>query len=369
MALLVAHEGFAQVVAPPRATGLLFTPDDQYRSIPLAATPLMGGGLPQSTDLGAFFPAPGDQGQQASCVGWAVAGLKAYQETRERNWSPTIADRQFSPAFIYNQIARQGCGGGSYILDALNLVRRDGAATLRTFPYSAAECSRQPTNSERQGAREFAIADWRRVNVQDETEVKSHIAAGFPVLIGMSVDQSFMRLSKGQVYQAPSGPLLGGHAILVVGYDEARQAFKLFNSWGLGWADGGMGWIGYGPFRQLVREGFVAQDIIISPPVPSPTRGTFDYFYSPGNRLQHWRKVDQDTWIEDAAPGSPYAPITFKATGRATIEGTNGTVVRAQDRPMDVFVPDEGASGTRPTLLRQRHGATGWQWVPLGDIR
>jgi len=29
--------------------------------------------------------------------------------------------------------------------------------------------------------------------------------------------------------------MLGGHAVLAVGYDEARQRFLIMNSWGTGW--------------------------------------------------------------------------------------------------------------------------------------
>jgi hypothetical protein len=370
VAFVALNVGAAQVqqVQNVRATGLLFTPDDQYRSIPLAATPLMGGGLPAATDLSKFFPSPGNQGQQASCVGWAVAALKSYQEVRERSWTPDSTDRQFSPAFIYNQIARQGCGGGSYILDALNLIRRDGVATLSVFPYSQVECSRIPTNNERQLAREFAIADWRRVNVQDELEVKSHVAAGFPVLFGMLVDSTFMQLSAGQVYRAPAGSPKGGHAVLVVGYDDARQAFKILNSWGTTWGDSGFGWIGYPAFRQVVREGFVAQDIVIPSPITNLTRGDFDFVYAVTKLVLHWRKVAADTWIEDAVPGSGFGPITFKATGKTTVQGTSGTIVRAQDRPLDIFVPDVGARGEFANATLQRHGGTNWQWSIHGGI-
>ena len=174
--------------------GLQFVDETAYQSIPLAAPPLMGE-LPRNVNLAERFPRPGAQGRQSSCVGWAVAyALKSYQESVERSWAPSTADRMFSPAYIYNQIKLgSDCQGGARFVDALNLLRREGVATLRDFPYSEGDCSRQPDPAVRQVARQFAVAEWRRVNVQDDVEVKSQLAAGFPVLIGMIVDDRRVR--------------------------------------------------------------------------------------------------------------------------------------------------------------------------------
>jgi hypothetical protein len=38
----------------------------------------------------------------------------------------------------------------------------------------------------------------------------------------------------------------GGHCILIVGYDDSKQAWLIRNSWGDGWAMGGYAWFGYG---------------------------------------------------------------------------------------------------------------------------
>jgi hypothetical protein len=50
----------------------------------------------------------------------------------------------------------------------------------------------------------------------------------------------------------------GGHAMTVVGYDDARQAFRLVNSWGKQWGDRGFAWISYEAFNSNVRESYTA---------------------------------------------------------------------------------------------------------------
>jgi len=261
----------AQQPQPPFATGLNFADQAAYQGIPLASTPLMGN-LPPAKDLSENFPTPGQQGAQSSCVGWAVSALKAFQERVERSWPLNTPQHQFSPAFIYNQIRTStDCKGGSSFLSALNLVRRDGAATLADFPYDPNTCEAAATPLIKQNAAYFRIADWRRVNVQDETEVKNQITANFPVLVAAQVDRAFMSLAGTSVYTQFIGPSLGGHAMVVVGFDDTKSAFKVMNSWGTNWASGGFGWIGYTAFGQMMREGYVAQDVVSPNPLPTST--------------------------------------------------------------------------------------------------
>lgn len=266
IALSAIIAGFAQAQT---ATGLIFDEDDTYRSIPLAAKPLQGA-LPASIDHSGMFPVPGQQGNQGSCVGWAVSYLKSFQETKERAWGRSTPQTQFSPSYIYNQVKISGCTpGGAHFSDALNLLRREGVATIAQFPYDPQTCSARPSDAVKRSAQPYAISDWRRVNVQDEIEVKEHLAAGFPVLVGLSVDDGFSQLGR-ETYTQRSGASRGGHAMVVVGFDDNRSAFKLINSWGRNWGENGFGWIDYTTFRRMARQGYVAHDIIIDPIPPRP---------------------------------------------------------------------------------------------------
>lgn len=70
----------------------------------------------------------------------------------------------------------------------------------------------------------------------------------------MFVDEGFMHLKYGEVYNGPSGNEKGRHAMVVVGYDDNKGAFKVLNSWGTSWGQGGFGWIAYSAFKTRVRE-------------------------------------------------------------------------------------------------------------------
>ena len=251
--------------APPeRSLGLEFLEESRYTSIPLATSPLFGS-LPSKVMLSEQFPRPGDQGRQGSCVGWAVGyALKSFQEREEREWKLAVPEHTFSPSYIYNQIKPSGdCDTGSNFIDALNLVRKHGSVSIVDFPYDETECSERPTARLKEAGREFGIAEWRRVNVQDEVETKTQLAARYPVLLGMQVDQRFMQLSGAEPYDRYIGPSLGGHAIVIVGYDDSIECFRLLNSWGEDWGDHGLCWISYSALRQVAKEGYVARDMVV----------------------------------------------------------------------------------------------------------
>lgn len=249
-----------------KGTGLIFLDEEQYRDIPFASVSMMGT-LPPQVDLSKWFPTPGNQGTQSSCVGWAVAyGLKSYQEAVERKQKPSSNNKVYSPSFVYNQIKLSSCSGGSYISDALNLLKRGGVSTLENFPYLEGSCSSVPSETVKNQAKDFAIADWRRVNTKDDVEIKSQLNAGFPIVIGMMVDDGFEQLGHNQIYYGPSGKEKGGHAMVVVGYDDNKKAYKLFNSWGTNWGTNGFGWVSYSAFKNRVREAYTAQDIVINNP-------------------------------------------------------------------------------------------------------
>jgi len=263
------------------ATGLEWASPEQLRAVPLASMPYSGVELPEQVDLSAHMPPPGDQGRQNSCVGWATAYvLKSYQEQIEFNHPLAQPDgspnwnKVFSPAYVYNQLNNGRDGGITYI-DALNLLSGQGVVPWAEMPYLSDDYRRKPSHAQRIKARPWRIDFWRQINVLDHKEIKAHLNAGYPVMVGALIDEGFFKARKGYIWKNAKGKALGGHAFVLVGYDESKQAFKLINSWGKDWADHGFGWIDYAWFPRVVREGFVAKDALNgSPPAPSPVAAT-----------------------------------------------------------------------------------------------
>lgn len=257
---------------PEYPRGLTYLDPLRYGKIFAAFAPAMGT-LPAKVDLSADFPTPGDQGHQGSCVAWAVGyGLKSFQEHEERGWAYS-KEHLMSPAFVFNALKKGKCGGGLYISDALDLVQAQGIAPLSLMPYSDKDCKKQPSSEAREVASAYRVQSSRRVE-SDLVEIKGHLAARVPVVVGMDVDRSFDRLKGATVYHGAKYPLDGGHAMVIVGYDDDKKAFKLFNSWGTNWADKGFGWVSYPALLAQAHELYVAKDFVDTPkPEPKPGPG------------------------------------------------------------------------------------------------
>ena len=253
------------------ATGAIFETEEELADKP--RTPLYRNYLPPFVDHTDRFPRPRHQGEQGSCVGWAVGyAARSYYNTAPGG-GPHLRSHQIpSPAYIYDSIRRpdESCDDGSRIIDALGLLKK-GAVTYAEYPYNEGSC-RRPGAQMVARASKFRIADWRVVDTDQLDQVKAELASGHPVVIGMRPNRDFHRLRGREVWRAGM-PVDddGHHAVTVVGYSERGQYFVLMNSWGRGWGDGGFGRIAYDTFRKRVKRGFSMRlEEEPTPPNPKP---------------------------------------------------------------------------------------------------
>ena len=276
-ALVVApasQNALAQVTHDPEdtvyATGAIFETAEELADKP--RTPLYRNYLPPSVDLSHRFPEAGDQGDQASCVGWAVGyAARSYYNSAPRSGRWLGADQIPSPAYIYDSLRSprdRFCKHGTRISDALELLK-DGVASLADYRYDKRLC-RHPGRAFLMPGSKFKIAEWLVVNVASPDQVKAELANDHPVVISMRTDRQFYKLRGRKVWRAGTPRDRDGHhAVTVVGYSERGQYFVVMNSWGQGWGDRGFGRISYETFLKRVRAGY-SMRLEKKPPPPPP---------------------------------------------------------------------------------------------------
>jgi C1A family cysteine protease len=229
--------------------------------------------LPESVSLLKYAPTRGNQGQQGSCVAWASAyAARSIMQARESGQDPNSLI--FSPSFLYNQIALDGCQG-SYLPEALKVMENKGLASIKDMPYTDNDCSAKPTTFQLQSASAHKIEGYQRLtggrqgedaNKVNMLALKQNIAQGAPVVIGMMVGGSFMQDMMGKEQWVPSDSDydmrgFGGHAMCVIGYDDYKFArnmggFQIMNSWGMEWGKAGVAWVSYDDFEHFAREAY-----------------------------------------------------------------------------------------------------------------
>lgn len=248
-----------------QGTGLLFDAQS-YRSIPYKAPVTMATyeNLPTRFSLEKYCPTPGNQGKYSTCTAFAVAyHMRTILFAMENNITNqfNIDQNIFSPTFVYERIKNSGdedCMGGSNPVNALELLKTIGVPSLRTFPY---ECGGVAGTAALLEATSYPIIDYQILYFNDVKDtdpikvlsVKKSLSEGSPVVICFKVRESFYNPGlQWRQLDSDGGPTgqHGLHAMVVVGYDDARYggSFRVMNSWGTGWGDKGYIWIPYADF-------------------------------------------------------------------------------------------------------------------------
>ena len=223
--------------------------------------------LPESVSLLKYCPKRMNQGSQGSCVGWASAySARTILYARQSGKDPN--DVKFSPSYLYNQIALKGCQG-SYLNNAMEVMKKGGVAPYSKFAYSEKSCTKQPPSDVKQLAANFKTKGFNRLSVDgdnyktDLLAIKQNLAQGAPVVIGMMVGGTFMSKMNGKSFWKPTDKdydmsNFGGHAMCVIGYDDYKEggAFQIMNSWGEAWGSKGIFWIRYNDFEYFTREAY-----------------------------------------------------------------------------------------------------------------
>ena len=61
----------------------------------------------------------------------------------------------------------------------------------------------------------------------------------------MPINAAFIKGTSGVINFNKYDVSKGGHAVLVVGYSDTKQALKIVNSWGYDWGQNGFAYISY----------------------------------------------------------------------------------------------------------------------------
>ncbi|GAB3643719.1 hypothetical protein GCM10027423_43560 [Spirosoma arcticum] len=271
--LLVLAMTFPVVAQMTDNPGMLL--DDQaYEQLPYPGV-VYKEKIPSRISYEPFCPAVRAQGTYSTCVGFACGyyfRTIIEAKTRQITDKTAIGQLAFSPSYLYEKAKTGGdyaCTQGVYLSKALDVLRGTGAVPVNRFPYPA--CS-QKTDGFDAVAAQYRIGAYERLfSVGDDAQKKianlrRALASGSPVVIGMVVPASFY--SAGRVWKPnrsenPLSNELRGHAVCLIGYDDGRYggSFRVVNSFGSAWADGGFCWIRYRDLARFTRYGYA-----ISPP-------------------------------------------------------------------------------------------------------
>jgi hypothetical protein len=256
-----------------KSTGLELTNSTVLSSVPTFSYSGYGtGALPSSYILPTPYPA--DQGKSNACVGFAVGiGLYGVLLGGSNNNPSNFG----SPTFVYNQckVSTDCSDGCNFVtqngkIGALDLLKEKGICTFSEMPFEyATYCNLLPNSTQILQAKSNKIKDYYRISSTDlnnPSMVKGILYGGNPIIIGVKTDAGFDNANQNFVWNNRIGNIGRGHALLIIGYDDSKQAFKIMNSWGTTWGDNGYSWISYEFLSEVVIEAYWVDFIKSSTP-------------------------------------------------------------------------------------------------------
>lgn len=228
------------------------------------------GEFASKVDLSSKFPPIGNQGNYGTCVAWATGyNLKTALDAIDKGWTSSqlaSTSNQTSPADLWAAIpsASRGSGcNGTNFEPALDAMISKGCASLSDVPYSKISC----TGNSAKGS-STKLSNYRKICSETEGKTlknfKYYLNQGRPIVIGAKLGDNFMAWNSSAVIKSDTylqeGMQHAYHAMVLTGYDDSKQAFRVRNSWGTSWGDNGCIWVGYDFFlNNFVFAAFVAQ--------------------------------------------------------------------------------------------------------------
>lgn len=174
-----------------------------------------------------------DQGRVGSCIANALAAGVEILQARV-GYAQERPDRM---ALYYRERLMEGTvneDAGAIIADGVAVLRSGyEAETAYEADWSSAWTARPPRRAF--DAPRLVSAEALAI---DPDTIAWELASGHPVVIGVEVTEAWQTL-RGDTLPPPSGAGIGGHAVLLVGYDIPAAVWIVRNSWGTSWGDGG----------------------------------------------------------------------------------------------------------------------------------
>jgi C1A family cysteine protease len=223
---------------------------DHLYSAPLAKLRV----LPSKVDLRRRCPRVYNQGRIGSCTANAIAAAIEFNRKRQKL-------RDFIPSRLFIYYNEQSLehsiplDNGAQLRDGIKSVAKQGACPETEWTYDdtpadpitnlwppAAKPRQKPSKSCYTHARKFRAVNYQRVD-RMLSQMKGCLADGFPFVFGFTVYNSFQsaKVARTGVLQMPKPRegVVGGHAVLAVGYDDKAERFIVRNSWGIKWGKKG----------------------------------------------------------------------------------------------------------------------------------
>ena len=152
---------------------------------------------------------------------------------------------------------------GSTLSNGIICLKTYGICSETDWPYDITKFAIQPSETCYNNAKKYYLIDALNIN-NDLNSIKTCLINNEPIALGIQIYNSFETKSV-QLSGLPPMPSsndisLGGHAVVLCGFDDTKQLFILRNSWGINWGDKGYFYL---PYNYILDNNLASQFWII----------------------------------------------------------------------------------------------------------
>jgi len=198
--------------------------------------------LPSKIDLRKKCPSVYDQGDLGSCTANAIGAafeFEVLKQSKSMDFMPSRLFIYYNERVIENTV---NTDSGAQIRDGMKCVNKQGICPETMWPYHINQFAQKPSGECYNAALDHQVLSYHRIT-RSLNQMKGCLADGYPFVIGFTVYESFESeaVAKNGKLNMPkkNEQLMGGHAVLIVGYDDKSSRFIARNSWGTGWGQKG----------------------------------------------------------------------------------------------------------------------------------
>lgn len=217
--------------------------------------------LPSCVDLRSKMTPIRDQKNLGSCTSFAMSGIVEYFE-KDIYHRYTPVSTLFTYKATRNLMKVKG-DTGAYMRSVMGSLALFGTPPEEFWEYDIKKFDIEPPAFTYAFASNFQSMKYIRLDHSNALPehtmklIKQFLVNGFPSIFGFTVFESIEKAnSNGGFIPYPNANenVLGGHAMVICGYDDKTKNFIIRNSWGTDWGDSGYGYLPYAYFENSLAD-------------------------------------------------------------------------------------------------------------------
>jgi C1A family cysteine protease len=191
-------------------------------------------------DLRSKFPEVYDQGKIGSCTANSLCSIFDYDSS---NFKSSRLFLYYNERLINKQT---NVDEGASIRDGIFCLKNYGICSEKDWAYIITNIFVKPSDICYENAKKNFVIEAFYIS-NDINTIKYWISKNEPISLGINVYSNFMNASKNGIVDIPlkTDEYLGGHAVIICGYDDINKRCILRNSWGSHWGDNGYFYLPY----------------------------------------------------------------------------------------------------------------------------